>query len=84
MSSLLAQLDIDSDTDISDDSDTGRQVSQAVQPLNPSKPWQKGFRLYVDAIEAIPESMNTVQWWGVSIPTLVLPRPQAHVLYCYS
>ena len=67
MGSLLAQLDIDSDTDNSDDDNTNRGVSHATQPLNPSKPWQKGFRLYLDTTEAIPESMNTVQWWGVSM-----------------
>ncbi len=61
--SLLVQLNIGSD---SDDSDVDVGTSPSGQSLDPAKPWLKDFRLYLDTTEAVPDSMDAVQWWGVS------------------
>ena len=63
MSSLLAQLDIDTD---SDGSDIDVASSLSGKPSDPLKPWAKDFRLYLDTVEVIPEGMDHVRWWGVS------------------
>jgi hypothetical protein len=31
-----------------------------------SDPWMVEFNRYLKTVEAIPEDMDTVSWWGVS------------------
>jgi hypothetical protein len=35
--------------------------------VDPESPWTREFRLYLDAVTIIPESMSIVQWWGASL-----------------
>ncbi|KAF8950693.1 hypothetical protein BDZ97DRAFT_1163754 [Flammula alnicola] len=32
---------------------------------DPTKPWMTEFHRYIDTVEAVPDDMDIVQWWGV-------------------
>ena len=34
-------------------------------PSDPTRPWYKDFRRYLDTEDDLPEDMTIVQWWGV-------------------
>jgi hypothetical protein len=33
--------------------------------IDPLKPWLDEFKLYLSTSEAVPEGMNTIEWWAV-------------------
>ena len=53
--------------DVSSDEDEPSQlISSFSLSLDLEKPWLKDFHRYLDAIHDLPDTMDIVQWWGVS------------------
>ena len=47
--------------EISDD----ESIPTPSAPTDPTRPWYKDFRRYLDTEDELPEDMTIVQWWGV-------------------
>jgi len=54
LSSLLRELSDDEDA-----TDAGPAA-----PEDPTRPWLRDFRVYLDVVEHVPEGWTTIQWWG--------------------
>ena len=74
MTNLLARnLETDSDNDTEDDDDDLK--------ANPQKPWLSELGRYLATVEAVPDNMDIVEWWGVSnlaVCNQILLSPDVH------
>jgi hypothetical protein len=52
--------------ELSDDEDGADLDTDPAVPEDPSRPWVRDFRAYLDALEHVPEEWSTIEWWGVS------------------
>jgi hypothetical protein len=50
-----------------DDTDSEDDRRAHKRTANPSKSWMNEWKAYINTIEDVPEDMEVVRWWGVSI-----------------
>lgn len=50
--------------ELSDDEDEHVDTASS-EPDDPSRPWLRDFRSYLDTQEHIQDGWTTVMWWGV-------------------
>ena len=60
---LLRELSSD------DESDDAPLLSSDAGALmdDPDKPWMPEYLRYTRSVEHVPESMSTIEWWGVRV-----------------
>ena len=49
-----------------DEEDNHTASSPSTLEDDPSRPWLRDFRAYLDTTEHVPEGWTAIVWWGVS------------------